>query len=493
MATLNTTIINEIGKPLSSSLVGDTDEARKLTVALQLKSLPTCHIVPCVMRLGTDIKDYMLAPAWGPGNGTYLELLKYHGVNLTTNGAGRELRVYFYPDAPITETFSNNYGDSFIASYIKSLGGEGLTDVNQLLGGKGKSSDIINSIIANNSIASKIAENVRDNNPFAGNALGSAIITAADQALGGSRFDFPFVWKSSGFNANYSINVKLFNPDPNSEKSTADFITGPLCALLCLGLPIGSGAAYSWPFVHIIEVPGFFGSKAVGIQNITVTKGGEQNLRSMSTGFVGMVDVRIDFINLFDPMIAGNISGLNYRTNLTDYLGNLTTPTTSQTLMTTAAANAPSVIEPINVPRANTNLITIYDNTPSALPDDNSGRCKDIDRLTPETKAKYFAFEKEMNDAGIKFAVTETYRTQARQDMLYDQGRTTPGRIVTEVQVSKHTSGKAFDIIILVNGKECWDVNNPNWKRAGQIGLNNGLNWGGKWKRPDNPHFESRN
>ena len=495
MATLNTTITNEIGTPLSSLIVGDADEARKLTSALQIKSLPTCHIVPCVMRLGNGIKDFILAPAWGPGNGTYLELLKGHGVNLTTKGGGRELRVLFYPESSITETFSNNYGDSFIASYMKSLGGEGLTDLNQMAGGKGSFGGSVENILGQlgpvGDFLSSAVETAKRHAPFQKTALGQGIYEAASQALGGSRFDFPFVWKSSGFNANYSINVKLFNPNPNSVKSTSDFIVGPLCALLCLGLPIGDGAAYSWPLVHIIEVPGLFGSRAVGIQNITVTKGGEQNLHSLSTGFVAMVDVRIDFINLFDPMVAGDVSGLHYRTNLSDYLGNLITPKTSQTLMTTAAANAPTVVDPVSVPRIDAGLTNVSNNISATTPGGNTGMSsRDINRLTPETKEKYIAFEKEMNDAGIKFIVTSTVRTQAEQDALYAQGRSTPGNIVTNTRVSKHTSGEAFDIVLIVDGKASWDASNPNWIRAGKIGVDNGLRWGGMWSHPDYPHFE---
>jgi len=346
--TLNVTLSNGIGKPLSElSMGGDLDPARKLTNELQIKSLPVCNIIPCEMKLGTDVKNFYLDPAWGSAEqgdpSTYLGLLAQHGVTMDA----RPLQVYFYPESSVTETFSNNYGDSFIASYMKSFGGEGLTDLGQMMGGAGELTkglaNVIGDLSSAGSAISKMMEFVSEHNPLQGTGIGAAIAKAANQAIGGSRFDFPFVWKSSGFNANYSLNIKLFNPDPNSVKSTAENIAGPLCALLCLGLPIGNGAAYSWPFVHIINAPGFFGSKAVGIQNITVTKGGEQNIHSIRTGFVGMVDVRIDFINLFDPMIAGNISGLNYRTSLDDYFDNMITPKNSGGAVASSTANnAPS-------------------------------------------------------------------------------------------------------------------------------------------------------
>ena len=132
------------------------------------------------------------------------------------------------------------------------------------------------------------------------------------------------MWKSSGFNATYSLTVRLFNPNPNDNDTTRRTLAAPLCALLCLGLPIAHGTSYSWPFVHIIEAPGMFASKAVAVQNITVIKGGDNNLHAMS-GMAGIIDVRIDFVNLYEPMLAGDTSGLQYRTNLTNYLDNICT------------------------------------------------------------------------------------------------------------------------------------------------------------------------
>ena len=358
----NETIIeNTIGEPLSNLVVkGGDNDARKLTSALQLKALPICNIAPCVMQLGAGIKDFILHPSWD----IYAGLAAQHGV--TINGRG-ELKVHFYPESPITETFSNNYGDSFIASYMKSLGGEGLTDLNQMAGGKGSFGGSVENILGQlgpvGDFLSSAVNTAKRNAPFQGTALGKGIYTAVDQALGGSRFDFPFVWKSSGFNANYSINVKLFNPTPGDAETTAKYIMGPLCALLCLGLPIGDGAAYSWPLVHMVRVPGFFASRAMGLQNITVTKGGEQNLRSMDTGFVAMVDVRLDFMNLFDPMVAGDVAGLSYRTSLTEYLENLIS-TQSQLESPPTTTHTPAAAQSLPTDTSRLNLGSVAGNVP---------------------------------------------------------------------------------------------------------------------------------
>ena len=102
-----------------------------------------------------------------------------------------------------------------------------------------------------------------------------------------------------------------------------------------------------------------------------------------------------------------------------------------------------------------------------------------------------------MAEAGIPWMLTCTYRSQDEQDALYALGRTKPGQRVTWAKISNHTGRTAFDIAILKDGKPCWDVkvsvnenDVPDYLEAGQIGESLGLIWGGRWSKPDYPHFE---
>lgn len=120
-----------------------------------------------------------------------------------------------------------------------------------------------------------------------------------------------------------------------------------------------------------------------------------------------------------------------------------------------------------------------------------------IEDLVPELQHKYILFREAMTKAGIDFIVTCTYRSPEEQAELYAQGRTKPGRKVTWTLKSKHCERKAFDIVIIKNGKPLWDTNidtNDNdlsdWFEAGKIGESVGLIWGGRFKNPDMPHFE---
>lgn len=53
------------------------------------------------------------------------------------------------------------------------------------------------------------------------------------------------------------------------------------------------------------------------------------------------------------------------------------------------------------------------------------------------------------DEFGYEVRVTETFRSQARQDELYAQGRTTPGPTVTWTKNSNHTRGRAADVLIV--------------------------------------------
>lgn len=72
-----------------------------------------------------------------------------------------------------------------------------------------------------------------------------------------------------------------------------------------------------------------------------------------------------------------------------------------------------------------------------------------IATLNPALQDKLSRVVSRMRDeTGHDVQVTETYRSQARQNELYAQGRQTAGPVVTWTQNSKHTQGRAVDVTI---------------------------------------------
>jgi peptidoglycan L-alanyl-D-glutamate endopeptidase CwlK len=95
--------------------------------------------------------------------------------------------------------------------------------------------------------------------------------------------------------------------------------------------------------------------------------------------------------------------------------------------------------------------------------------------------------------AGLRPEIVEGYRTQSRQDDLYEQGRSKPGAIVTQTRSSMHTRRMAVDIAQLdAKGNITYNAQPSDfWEKMGAIGRSVGLEWGGDWEKwKDKPHFQ---
>ncbi len=118
---------------------------------------------------------------------------------------------------------------------------------------------------------------------------------------------------------------------------------------------------------------------------------------------------------------------------------------------------------------------------------------RSLSDLLPPVKSRAEKMIKDCYAAGIDLLVTSTYRDNASQEALYAQGRTKPGKIVTNARAGQsfHNYRCAFDVVPLRNGKPVWDSKDPVWQIIGQIGKKCGLEWAGDWKRfKEFPHFQ---
>jgi len=90
-------------------------------------------------------------------------------------------------------------------------------------------------------------------------------------------------------------------------------------------------------------------------------------------------------------------------------------------------------------------------------------------------------------------------RTWDEQASIYAQGRTAPGKVVTNARpgYSNHNYGIAVDMGVFANGKYL-DASNPAkaesfHREAAKIAEKYNIEWGGSWKTfKDYPHFEYR-
>lgn len=112
----------------------------------------------------------------------------------------------------------------------------------------------------------------------------------------------------------------------------------------------------------------------------------------------------------------------------------------------------------------------------------------------PRLKALAIELIKRAYHEGINIRITAGHRTHAEQQRLYNQGRTTPGNIVTNARPGQsiHNFGLAIDYV-LVNEDDTnvsWAVT-KQWRRVGAIGKQLGFQWGGDWTSfRDYPHLD---
>jgi peptidoglycan L-alanyl-D-glutamate endopeptidase CwlK len=119
-----------------------------------------------------------------------------------------------------------------------------------------------------------------------------------------------------------------------------------------------------------------------------------------------------------------------------------------------------------------------------------------IEDLHPTVQDKCRAHMAACEEAGITLIVTSTYRSPEEQAVLYAQGRTAPGKIVTKAKPgqSMHNHRLAYDVVPLRNGKPVWGTSGEDgvlWKTVGDLGIAQGLEWAGSWKTfKEYAHFQ---
>ena len=126
--------------------------------------------------------------------------------------------------------------------------------------------------------------------------------------------------------------------------------------------------------------------------------------------------------------------------------------------------------------------------------------------LDPELRQLCSEWVRRLTAEGIEVIVTCTYRSNEEQAELYAQGRTKPGRIVTNARPgqSKHNvtlpdgrtpAARAFDFVPLRGGKAVWGLRTAAdravWERCVAVAESLGLRCGARFPRlQDWPHVE---
>jgi hypothetical protein len=118
---------------------------------------------------------------------------------------------------------------------------------------------------------------------------------------------------------------------------------------------------------------------------------------------------------------------------------------------------------------------------------------KNLATLEPVTARLAREHLRRLHAEGLNFKITSARRTFAEQTALYAKGRTTKGPKVTNARAgySWHNFGTAYDLTLFSGKNPVWE--SQKYTRAGEIGEELGLEWGGRWRKlVDRPHFQRR-
>jgi peptidoglycan LD-endopeptidase CwlK len=129
-----------------------------------------------------------------------------------------------------------------------------------------------------------------------------------------------------------------------------------------------------------------------------------------------------------------------------------------------------------------------------------------IELAHPKVRAELLLILKESNrrlSGRMTVRFVWTLRTWSEQKLLWDQGRTRPGKIVTFAKPGQswHNYGLAVDICLIDKNTKMasWDTTTDfdsdkkaDWMEVVEVFKSFGWEWGGDWpeQKRDRPHFE---
>ena len=117
-------------------------------------------------------------------------------------------------------------------------------------------------------------------------------------------------------------------------------------------------------------------------------------------------------------------------------------------------------------------------------------------KVHPELAKRVRAAADRLEEKNTYLLVVSGLRSNAEQNALYGQGRTTPGHIVTNARAgqSMHNYGLAVDIVPYLQGSSGalnWSADTPQFRAMVTALEATDLVWGGSWKSlHDYDHFQ---
>ena len=114
--------------------------------------------------------------------------------------------------------------------------------------------------------------------------------------------------------------------------------------------------------------------------------------------------------------------------------------------------------------------------------------------LYPRAASFILAAKKLAAPLGLDVKCICGLRTWAEQEALYAKGRTSPGKKISNARGghSFHNFSLALDVGVFSKDGKTYHGDHALYRELGPLGESLGLEWGGRWKFNDEPHYQFR-
>jgi 23S rRNA pseudoU1915 N3-methylase RlmH len=216
--------------------------------------------------------------------------------------AQESLAFYIDSETQISESFSNNTGQSMLANQANQLS-DTAREIQFLIGGI---SGAQFEKVSQDSYGQTLSELDNFSNKYLKaltpdsliNRLQSGLLTVAT----GGKLIFPEIWNESSFSRNYGVNIKLRTPDSDNFSW---FMNIGLPMLVCIALTAPQqmdANSYKSPFLVRAFYKGFFNVDMGIITSMNITKG--SNAKWTANGLPTEVDISLDIKDLYDVFMT---------------------------------------------------------------------------------------------------------------------------------------------------------------------------------------------
>jgi len=293
---------------------------------------PILEIVPSIQQTIIGLEMFTLRPEWTQYTD---ELFQFYGIQPSSKSKDEFLKLACLNVSQPSETFTNDFSQSTLASSILPNANEALSEAafisnsfnlnksqanfenlgRQTGGELGKLFSNIGNLAGK---TSKTLEELKNKGGLTGAATRAA--TLAAKLASGAKIDFPQIWKTSTYSPSYSVSVRLYNPYPGDTDATNTLIMAPIAALLMFIVPrTEDGYTFRWPWLCQYKMRGLFNIEGGFIRSISVIKGGDDNNIAWNQR-PGIVDLKIELGVLYQTMINCKKQGTSDIPTLTQYL-----------------------------------------------------------------------------------------------------------------------------------------------------------------------------